>query len=475
MKITLLKSPNMNMMIEKLRIYFFLIIFLIANFSVLEARDSPFTRKGTGPKYWIAYEYCFDTNNPIPEERWKNNIDWMFSNLKSYGYDMICNDGWIEAAQTINENGYILKYNSNWNNGFKYWSEYLKDKGMKMGVYYNPLWLTRTAYSENLKVKGTSYKTKDIVGTKPFNSELHWVDVNKPGAKEWIQGYVKYFKDLGATYLRIDFLENYESKYGTESYAKALEWIVEAAGNDIFISLVMPNCYNHGKTELIYGDMIRIDDDCFEGDWNFVSNRRRGEQKDKWPQFGNVFDGFVGFADIGGRGQMILDGDFMRMNKLASDDERRFLFSMMIMGGSALAVADQYDTVKDHIWVYQNTELNELNELGFVAKPLSQNLKDVKNSSRWAGQLPNGDWVVGLFNRENDLQTRIIDFKKELGIESGKVENVRDLWAKKDLGAMSGTYSVQLKPHECKIIRIKNNIMKFESEAASVIKANSVK
>lgn len=444
-------------------------VFILCHPFFLSARDSPFTRKGTGPKYWIAYEYCFDTNKPIPENRWKANIDWVVENLKPYGYDMFCNDGWIEAAQTIDENGYITKYNSGWKYGFDYWSEYLTERGMKMGVYYNPMWMTRTAFKENVSVIGTNYRAQEIAGNKSFNGDLHWVDVDKPGAKEWIQGYVNYFKQLGTTYLRIDFLENYENNYGTRKYAQALEWIMEAAGDDLFISLVMPNCFNHGKTELLYGDMIRIDDDCFEGDWNFVSNRRRGQQKTNWPQFGNAFDGFIGFADIGGRGQMILDGDFMRMNKLASDDERRFLFSLMIMGGSALAVADQYDTIEDHIWVYQNREMNELNDLGFVAKPLSFDYKDAANSSRWIGQLPDGDWVVGLFNREETSQVRSIDFEKELGIEGGRVSNIRDLWEHTDLGAMSGAFTVTLKPHECKVIRIKNNVLKFEAETASMI------
>jgi hypothetical protein len=30
------------------------------------------------------------------------------------------------------------------------------------------------------------------------------------------------------------------------------------------------------------------------------------------------------------------------MHKLKSDDERRFLFLLMVIGGSALAIADQY-------------------------------------------------------------------------------------------------------------------------------------
>lgn len=433
-------------------------VLLFANVLPAIARDSPFTRKGTGPKYWIAYEYCFDTNNPIPEDRWKSNIDWMVENLKPFGYDMICNDGWIEAAQTINTYGYITKYNSGWKNGFDYWAKYLQERGMKMGVYYNPMWMTRTAYTQNVPVVGTNYRAQDIAGEKSFNGELHWVDVDKPGAKEWIQGYVKYFKDMGTTYLRIDFLENYENNYGTRRYAQALQWIEEAAGDDLFISLVMPNCFNHGQTELIYGDMIRIDDDCFEGDWEFVSNRRRGEQKTNWPQFGNAFDGFIGFADIGGHGKMILDGDFMRMNKLACDDERKFLFSLMIMGGSALAVADQFDTIKDHIWVYQNKEMNQLNDLGFVAKPLSYDYKEAVKSSVWAGRLPCGDWVVGLFNREDTPQTRSIDFEKELQLPTGTTFHIRDLWEHADLGTASGKYTVELKPHQCQVIRIKQNI-----------------
>ena len=57
------------------------------------ARDSPFTRHGTGPRYWIAYEECFVTNVPLSEERWKANIDWMEKTFKPDGYDMICNDG----------------------------------------------------------------------------------------------------------------------------------------------------------------------------------------------------------------------------------------------------------------------------------------------------------------------------------------------------------------------------------------------
>src|SRR5690606_5492702 len=179
------------------------------------AKDGPFTRKGTGPKYWIAYEYCWETNTPMPEDRWKANIDWVEANFKSYGYDMVSNDGWIEASKIVDQNGYIIKYNDQWEHDFQYWSDYLRPRDMKLGVYYNPMWMTKAAFEKNVKVKGTEFRAQDIAGPISFNEPLYWVDTGKAGAKEWIQGYVEHFIEIGATYLRIDFLENYERNYGT--------------------------------------------------------------------------------------------------------------------------------------------------------------------------------------------------------------------------------------------------------------------
>ncbi|MGB4414288.1 MAG: hypothetical protein WBI53_05310 [Paludibacter sp.] len=431
-----------------------LLIVLSSTFSGIYAQGNNTNNKGRGLRYWIAYEYCWINNTYIPESEWKSNIDWVNKNFKSYGYDMISNDGWIEGAQTINTNGYITKYNSNWENDFKYWSSYISGKGMKMGIYYNPLWLTKAAFDQNSKVEGTKFRTKDIVGKASFNDSLYWVDVDNPGAKEWIQGYVDYFINLGAKFLRIDFLENYERNYGTFKYEMALKWIKEAAGDKIILSLVMPNCYNHAQTELGYGDMIRIADDCFNGGWDFLSDRRRGQWQSNWPQYGNAFDGFIGFSDIGG--QIILDGDFNRMNTLSSDVERKFQISFFIMAGSPIAIADQYNTIGNRYWVYQNKEMLNLSDLGFVGKPISNDIKDTVNSSRWIGQLPDGDWVVGLFNRENTNQKRSIDFSAELGIADGVVSNIRDLWSHKDLGKMLDSYTITLAPHDCQILRIRS-------------------
>lgn len=171
--------------------------------------------------------------------------------------------------------------------------------------------------------------------------------------------------------------------------------------------------------------------------------------------YANVFDGFIAFSEVSGPGKIMMDGDFMRLNKLADNAERQFLFSLMIMAGSPLAIADQYDTATDDVEeIYKNEELLHLHKNGFYAKPLSTDIHDYENSSRWVGRLPDGDYIVGLFNREDEPLQYGIDFVTELGIATGRAENVRDLWTHTELGSMKNKYETTLEPHHCRIIRI---------------------
>lgn len=69
-------------------------------------------------------------------------------------------------------------------------------------------------------------------------------------------------------------------------------------------------------------------------------------------------------------------------------------------------------------------KLLALNINGLIGKPLTNNPSDDR-SQVWKGQMTNGDWIVGFFNREITTETRSIDFMNDLGI-SGSVF-VRDL------------------------------------------------
>jgi hypothetical protein len=424
--------------------------------------------KFRAPLYWSVYEYAWVAEQAgggidMSETEWDRVIDWAAENLLPYGYDMLCTDGFMSMLAT-DESGYMTQYGSM--DLYKL-VEKCKKKGLRLGIYDNPLWIHGP---ENTIVPGTTnitfgdlrYKQGEGGVLYPnANDSFSWVVPSHKGAKEYIDGFFKHFKDMGVEYIRMDFLCLFEDAtgaggmpgkgYGRENYKLALQYICESAyRHGVFTSLVMPNLYNNAELEKKYGNMVRIVADTFEGGWWHISDRLRGTVGGGWPNCHNQFDGFTYWSQhIGGREKVILDGDFLRLNTLANDYEKETAVSLQLIAGSPVSIADQYNTVGNNLKFYQNREMLALNADGFVGKPMSHDLWN-PNSQIWYGQMSNGDWIVGLFNRENDVQTRSINFS-DLGI-SGTMA-VRDLWKHEDLGEKD-RLEVTLQPHACMIVKL---------------------
>ncbi len=405
---------------------------------------------------------------------WQANIDWVAEELAPHGYTMVCTDGWIDGDQDVTSHGYIKSLSDDWEHDWAWWADYLDKRGMQLGVYYNPLWATKSAVTDrSVKVVGRpDVAVADIVNTGDFfdgGGQLQWVDASRDGAEEYVRGYVEYFRDLGAVFLRIDFLGWYEIGYdqnegtigtghGRESYVRALQWMREGAGPDMQLSLVMPNLFDHAAAERLYGDLVRIDNDATFGQWYHLSGGRQTWQP-IWSQWNNPFLGFTGFSDVSGHGQLVLDGDPLLMSTFTTDTERRTAVNLFTMAGAPIAVGDQYDTIGGNADLYTNPEVLSVRRAGLVGKPLSSNPhaydydQTSRDPERWIGQLPDGSWVVGLFNRTDGPgpSKRTIDFAAAMGL-TGPAK-VRDLWAHQDLGAFS-TWGVTLAPHASALVTV---------------------
>ena len=428
---------------------------------------------GAGPLYWTTYGYEYSKNTLIPEDVWKANVDWVASTFRDSGYKMVCTDGWIDNTQRITPNGYIVSQADDWAHDWAWWADYLKAKGLELGVYYNPLWVTRSAVTNpSVTVIGRpDVKVADIVNPGDYfdgGGLLQWVDTTRDGAEEYVKGYVAYFRQLGAVFLRIDFLAWYEVGFdqsegtvgvahGRDSYLQALAWMREAAG-DMQLSLVMPNLFDHGSGERQYGDLVRIDNDASFGGWYNLSNNRQTWQPE-WSQWDNPFLGFTGFSDISGRGQMILDGDPLIMQSFANDRERQSAINLFTMAGGPIAIADRIETIGNNAHIFQNPEILALRKAGLVGKPVFNNSRGFdydpssRDPERWIGQLPDGSWVVALFNRKDGSGTRTksINFATVLGLTGPAA--VRDLWAHQDLGSMT-SYKATLASHASVLLSV---------------------
>ncbi|MDB5013210.1 MAG: putative isomaltodextranase, partial [Daejeonella sp.] len=187
------------------------------------------------PLYWSPYEYNIKTDGYIPENEWAANIDWVDKNLKDYGYKMICIDGWGDDSK-YNQDGYRTTHSSKWEHDYAWWSNNLQSRGMTLGIYNNPLWIIKSAADAGVKIKGTDIPLASIMNEGENALWFKWVQVDKPGAEQYVKGYVQYYADMGVKYLRVDFLSWFENGYdrniGTvginrpkAQYEKALRWM----------------------------------------------------------------------------------------------------------------------------------------------------------------------------------------------------------------------------------------------------------
>lgn len=438
----------------------FLIIVLIHQ---TMAQNNPFN----APLYWSVYEHHIErehagvSDNYISEDELTANVNWVEEHLKPFGYNMICLDGWGDDSK-YNEYGYRTTHSKNWEHNYQWWANNLQQKGMNLGMYGNPLWVIRSAADAGVKIKGTDIPLKNITNYDENALWFTWVQVDKPGAEEYVKGYVQHFADMGIKYYRVDFLSWFETgtdqnlgKVGPnrpkEHYEKALRWMKEACdANGMFLSLVMPHLNNEAELEVQYGHMVRVNDDVGTGGWEMFSDRNRGKRTyNEWSQYDSAFDGYIYWSSISGRNKMILDGDFIRLKTMANNEEKKSVISLHMLAGGPVSIADQVHSIKNDLWLYQNKELLSLREDGFVAKPLS-NDPNTTDSQIWKGKLSNGDWIIGIFNRENTTQTRSINFSS-LGITGNA--KVRDLWSHQDLGEKQ-SHEVEVPAHGVQVIKV---------------------
>lgn len=417
------------------------------------------------PLYWSVYEHHIlkeqagQSSNYIPETEWLANIDWVDENLRDLGYDMICIDGWGDVSQ-LDQNGYRKSHSSNWAHDYAWWSAHLQERGMTLGMYGNPLWVN-VGQNDTRKIVGTDIPVASLVDYSEETLWFSWVQVDRPGAEEYVKGYFKFYADMGVQYFRVDFLSWFENGWDRyignvgperprEHYETVLRWMREAADeNGMFLSLVMPHLFEEATAEKEYGHMFRINEDTGEGGWWKWSEKDRGIKRNGWSVYANPFDGLTYWSYLAGPGKVILDPDFIRLNTFANDAEKKSVVSLCLMAGGALTVSDQYSTIGNDLWLYQNRELLELNWDGFVGKPLT-NDPTKQESQIWTGQMSDGSWIVALFNRENGSRMRSIDFNS-LGL-SGNAQ-VRDLWLHENLESAS-SFSADIPSHGCRVIKV---------------------
>lgn len=131
------------------------------------------------PLYWSIYSYSLKQDRRgIPKEeadfkldQWITVLDWMQTNFLSYGYDMVCSDGW--SIFNCEDNSVYTTHLTDVS--IRDLVSEARKRGLKVGIYDNPMWIH---CDENLKIPETDIP----VGSLKYNEQQD--PVVNPGAKD---------------------------------------------------------------------------------------------------------------------------------------------------------------------------------------------------------------------------------------------------------------------------------------------------
>lgn len=213
------------------------------------AMGEPAAKTPTPPLGWNSFDSfgCY-----LYEEAAFANLEAFAKKLKPHGYEyFVVDGGWygeyeLQAGTRFpaekhasdvryNEFGHYLPSKTYFPNGLEALKNRTHELGLKFGVHLMR-GVPRKAYEENLQIKGTNVRVRDIAITAK-EQNCGWckynymVDMTKPGAQEWYDGLIQHIADMGVDIIKYDDITGYPAE--VEAVANA----IKKTGKPIVLSL----------------------------------------------------------------------------------------------------------------------------------------------------------------------------------------------------------------------------------------------
>lgn len=436
----------------------------------------------TPPMGWNSFD-AYDSR--INEAQYRKMVDFIAEHLKPYGWEYAVidyiwwhpepgswntpekfirrighpnmrynEDGSLKYPEliTMDENGRLLPAVKRFpsaagGKGFKPLADYVHSKGLKFGIHIMR-GIHRRAHFEDTPILGTQQSAKDIAepwDTCAWNNHMFGVDHTKPGAQEYYNSIFKLYAEWGVDFIKADDMMGTCGKphYGYhEGEVEMLHNAIENSGRPMVLSLSCGQAPISRANHLVKNaNMWRISADAWDK-WADLS--LSFELLDKWSPF--IQEHHWPDADMIPFGRISLDDrphGPERMSKYTVPEHYTLMTLFSIARSPLMIGADLPTTPFETIQTFfMNEEVLAVNQ----ASTDNRQVKRVEEDHAiWiAKDQKSDDRYLALFNLGEEKKT--VTFKMELEYLRGKYK-VRDLWAKKDLGVIEGSFSAELDRH----------------------------
>ena len=414
----------------------------------------------TPPMGWNSWD-CYGPT--VEEHEVKSNADYMAKHLKKYGWEYIVVDiRWFvenDKAGGYNQTDprYVLdeygRYQPAVNRfpsakdgkGFKELADYVHKKGLKFGIHIMR-GIPKEAVAKKLPIKGTNGITADKIYTDSIQCTWlrdNYTILDVPGAQEYYNSIFELYASWGVDFIKIDDLSRPYHQTEIEMIRKA----IDKSGRKIVLS-TSPGETPVAKADHVknHANMWRMVDDVWD-EWRHITHLMKISEKwydyiePTWPDCDMIPLGRISI-----RGERGAD----RMSRLTKDEQYTLMnlftiFKSPLMFGGDLPSNDAFT-----LSLLTNKNVLKMHKEGTDVRQLYQQDKKLAITSK---NRKNGDIYLALFNISDEKQNREVKVNlSDLGLQKCKVT---EMWYGKKMGTYSDEISVNLRPHESVLLKLK--------------------
>ncbi len=392
--------------------------------------------------------------------------------LKGFGVEYI----WISTCNTKdNLPGNWDKDNVyNFPNGLEYLSRYLKERGLKTGLWIAPFWMNEAADNLHLVDNAIAVKDGEKVITKtgrithqPFNGKkpeelprVYYLDPTHPDLHKFLKKIFTYYNDIGIRYYMVDFLTHgIDPEYnlydktlvnGPESYRSSMKVIHDTVTEDTYLlSSSGPTYYNIGLVDGVraardFGEGRPVTKYCGYYPANYLTNN-----------FELIKEVARDYSITHPNNRRLYINDAFNMitiGKPVSKNEARIVCSLFGLSGNPVMLGDDIPSISDERLAMIKKVL-PLNNRGMVPCDLFESCwPDAPHVYRMDVKKHYDEFtVMALFNFNNKSMIKKLDTQELFGDDSEYL--VYDFWNEHCLGKIKGKTTVSVTQHDVSVLR----------------------
>lgn len=324
----------------------------------------------------------------------------------------------------------------------------IKGNGQHAGIYWAPFVYWGNNMSQPVEGTDNKYTYGDIVLKDAEGKPLPTLDgafpldVTHPGAKLRMNYFLDKFKDLGFTFIKLDFLTHgsLEGQHfdptvttGIQAYNEGMRYVKDRLDGKMFISAsiapIFPSQYAHSR---------RISCDTY-GKINETEYMLNSLTYGFW-QNGTIYT--------------YTDPDHLALARASSLTEARSRMNSGVIAGTVLLGSDDVNDPKAQEYMtalFNNKDVLELALKGKVFKPLEGNTN--ANAADTFVMKDGNDYYLAVFNYSANASADKTVNLGRAGLDAADSYTMQDLWTG-EVSTISGTLALSLQPTESKLVKL---------------------